>query len=97
MSFGHKAAGTLAAALTIGALTAPGAGAAPAPLSGNASCVGAGSSALAPGQGFGFPGQRAQVAHFGQTFGVPPGQIVRMFAHEHGTAVGCFPAGPPGS
>jgi hypothetical protein len=87
-----SAAGALAAL----ALAAPSAGAAPAPLSGNAACVGAGSSALAPGRGFGSPGQRAGIAHFGQTFGVPPGMFVTQFAHSHGTADECFPEGPPG-
>ena len=83
-------------AVAVLALAAPGAGAAPASVSGNASCVGAGSSALAPGQEFGFPGQRAQIAHFLKSQGGPPGQTVRSFAQMHGTADECFPAGPPG-
>ena len=93
MSLTRKAAAAYAATLAIGALAAPAAGAAPAPVSGNASCTGAGSSALAPGQGFGFPGQRAETAHFGKTFGIPPGQVVNEFSHLHGTVDDCFPEG----
>jgi hypothetical protein len=62
----------------------------------NASCVGAGSSALAPGQGFGTPGQRAGVAHFLNAQPGPGGQLVKSFAQQKGTAAQCFPAGPPG-
>jgi hypothetical protein len=77
-------------------VAAPSAVADPASLSGNASCVGAGSSALAPGQGFGFPGERAGVSHFLKSSGGPPGQIASGFAGQHGTADECFPNGVPG-
>ncbi|MDT5236343.1 MAG: hypothetical protein QOF47_2330 [Mycobacterium sp.] len=76
------------------ALAAPGAFASNSP---NASCVGAGSSALAPGQGFGTPGQRADVAHFINSQPGPGGQLVKASAQQKGTADQCFPAGPPGS
>jgi hypothetical protein len=76
------------------ALAAPGAFAANSP---SASCVGAGSSALAPGQGFGTPGQRADVAHFINSQPGPGGQLVKSSAQQKGTAAECFPAGPPGS
>ena len=61
----------------------------------NASCVGAGSSSIAPGHGFGYPGERADIAHYGQTFGVPPGQLVGIYAHQKGSAAECYPEGPP--
>jgi hypothetical protein len=67
----------------------------------HASCVGAGSSALAPGQGgpFGHPRARAAVSHdvkaMAAALGVSPGALVRLAAHQHGTAAQCFPGGPP--
>ena len=65
-----------------------------------ASCVGAGSSALAPGQQDVFPpGERATVSHDIQAIagalGVPPGAVVSGAAQQHGTAAECFPGGPP--
>jgi hypothetical protein len=83
-------------ALAVLVVAAPSAVAAPASISGNASCAGAGSSALAPGQGFGFPGERAGVSHFLQSLGGPAGQIVSGIARQHGTADVCFPEGVPG-
>ena len=80
------------------AVAAPGAFGAPP---GAPSCVGAGSSALAPGQGgqFGAPGARADVSDavkaIAEAAGVPPGQVVSQFAQMHGTAADCFPNGPP--
>jgi hypothetical protein len=94
-----------AAVVTIaGLISAPGAfgSAADNP---NASCLGSGSSALAPGQNLPFsaPGARANVSHFvvtvGHLLGVPPGQFIGGpggFAHQKGTAAQCFPFGPPG-
>ena len=61
----------------------------------NASCLGAGSSALAPGQGFGTPGERAAVSHLVNSAPGPGGQIVKTFAQQKGTAEQCFPNGPP--
>src|SRR5436305_731284 len=66
--------------------TTPGALAANSP---NASCVGAGSSALDPGQ-------RAPLAHFVNSLPGPGGQFVKSFAQQKGTAEECFPNGPPG-
>jgi hypothetical protein len=70
----------------------------------NASCVGAGSSALSPGsgiEGFAFPGARADVSHFvvdsAKLAGTPPGQLIKPSAQDKGTALVCFPEGPPGS
>ena len=68
------------------ALATPGALAANSP---NASCVGAGSSALDPGQ-------RAPLAHFVNSLPGPGGQFVKSFAQQKGTAEECFPNGPPG-
>jgi hypothetical protein len=61
------------------------------------SCVGSGSSALAPGQGgqFAAPGARADVSHVVKSAGGPPGQTISDAAHAHGTAQECFPEGPP--
>ena len=61
------------------------------------SCVGSGSSALAPGQGgtFAAPGARADVSHVVKDAGGPPGQTISSAAHAHGTAAQCFPDGPP--
>ena len=65
------------------------------------SCVGSGSSALAPGQGgqFSGPGARADVSQavqaIAEALGVPPGQVISSAAHAHGTAGECFPNGPP--
>jgi hypothetical protein len=66
----------------------------------SASCVGAGSSALAPGQQDVWPpGTRAEIAHFGKTvadqMGVSPGSLVVTFAQQKGSAAECFPNGPP--
>jgi hypothetical protein len=81
------------------ALTAPGAFGDPP---GAPSCVGSGSSALAPGQAanpFAVPGARADVSRAVQAIadalGVPPGQVVKALAQQHGTAEECFPNGPP--
>ena len=70
----------------------------------NASCVGAGSSALSPGsgiEGFAVPGARADVSHFvvdsAKLAGTPPGQLIKPSAQDKGTALVCFPEGPPGS
>ena len=67
----------------------------------NASCVGSGSSALAPGQGLFEAGARAAVSHFtnaaAELAGTAPGQLVIASAQDKGTAVECFPSGPPGS
>ena len=67
-----------------------------------ASCVGAGSSAVAPGQAlypFSVPGERATISHDLQALaaaaGTTTGQLASEFAHEHGTAPVCFPGGPP--
>jgi len=61
------------------------------------SCVGSGSSALAPGQGgtFAAPGARADVSHVVKDAGGPPGQTIKTAAQAHGTAAACFPNGPP--
>ena len=66
----------------------------------NASCVGAGSSALAPGQQEVWgPGTRADVSHYGisqaDLLGITPGAITASFAQEKGSALECFPNGPP--
>jgi hypothetical protein len=73
-----------------------------AALNPKASCVGSGSSALAPGQAlapFSVPGARAMVAHDTQAMaaaaGTTPGQLVSGAAQTHGTAPVCFPGGPP--
>ena len=70
----------------------------------NASCVGSGSSALSPGSGieeFAHPGARADVSQAVKDeaagLGVSPGQVVRLAAQVKGTALVCFPEGPPGS
>ena len=84
-----------AAAVTSLALGASVASAAPAPLSGKASCAGAGSSALAPGQGFGTAGERADIAHLVNSAPGPGGQTIKQIAQQKGTADQCFPAGPP--
>ena len=67
-----------------------------------ASCVGAGSSAVSPGQAlypFSVPGERATIAHDVQALaagaGTAPGQFMSESAHAHGTAPVCFPGGPP--
>jgi hypothetical protein len=90
---------TLAVVATGGLMAAaPGAFGAQSP---NASCVGAGSSALAPGQGgqFAAPGARAVVSQdvlaMAQSLGVPPGSLVAGAAQAKGTAQECFPGGPP--
>jgi hypothetical protein len=62
----------------------------------NAGCVGAGSSALAPGQGDFAPGGRADVSQFLNSLSGPSGQYVKGSAQEKGTAEQCFPEGPPG-
>ena len=59
-------------------------------------------SALAPGQGgpFGEPGARADVSAFtietAALLGTSPGQLVTNAARDKGTAIVCFPGGPPG-
>ena len=67
-----------------------------------ASCVGAGSSAVSPGQAlypFSVPGERATIAHDVQALaaagGTTPGQVTAGSAQAHGTATVCFPGGPP--
>jgi len=67
-----------------------------------ASCVGAGSSSVAPGQAltpFSVPGERATISHDVQALadaaGTTPGQLVAGSAQTHGTAPVCFPGGPP--
>lgn len=73
--------------------------AAPTAFADEPSCVGAGSSAVAPGQGFGYPGIRADISHFtkfvADILGTTPGALVSTTAHEHGSAPECFPEGPP--
>lgn len=68
----------------------------------NASCVGSGSSSVAPGQAlnpFAVPGERAQISKDVQAMaaaaGTTPGQLVSGAAQTHGTALVCFPGGPP--
>jgi hypothetical protein len=68
----------------------------------SASCVGAGSSSVAPGQALSpisLPGERATISHDVQDLavlaGTTPGQLAAGFAHAHGTAQACFPGGPP--
>jgi hypothetical protein len=68
----------------------------------NASCVGSGSSSVAPGQAlnaFAVPGERAQISKDVQAMaaaaGTTPGQLVAGAAQAHGTAPVCFPGGPP--
>jgi hypothetical protein len=67
-----------------------------------ASCVGSGSSSVAPGLAltpFSVPGERAQISADVQAMaaaaGTTPGQLVAGAAQLHGTAAVCFPAGPP--
>jgi hypothetical protein len=67
-----------------------------------ASCVGSGSSSVAPGQAlnqFAVPGERATIAHDVQAaaaaLGTTPGQLTAPAAQTHGTALDCFPGGPP--
>jgi hypothetical protein len=67
-----------------------------------ASCVGSGSSSVAPGQAlnpFAVPGERAQISKDVQAMAAAasttPGQLVAGAAQAHGTAVECFPGGPP--
>jgi hypothetical protein len=67
-----------------------------------ASCVGTGSSSVAPGQAlnqFAVPGERATIAHDVQGLaaaaGTTPGQLTAGAAQLHGTALECFPGGPP--
>ena len=67
-----------------------------------ASCVGAGSSAVSPGQAlypFSVPGERATISQDVQALadaaGTTPGQVIAGSALEHGTAPVCFPGGPP--
>ena len=62
----------------------------------NASCVGAGSSALAPALGDFGPGARADVSQFLNSLSEPSGLIVMGSAQQKGTAEECFPEGPPG-
>src|SRR5262245_58686346 len=66
----------------------------------NASCVGSGSSPVAPGQAlnaFAVPGERAQISEDVQAMaaalGTTPGQLVAGAAYVHRTAGVCFPAG----
>jgi hypothetical protein len=68
----------------------------------SASCVGSGSSSVAPGQAlnvFAVPGERAQISQdvlaIAAASGTTPGQVVAGAAQVHGTAAVCFPAGPP--
>jgi hypothetical protein len=67
-----------------------------------ASCVGSGSSSVAPGQAlnqFAVPGERAQISEdvlaLAAAAGTTPGQLIAGSAQTHGTAAVCFPAGPP--
>src|SRR5262245_1499053 len=67
-----------------------------------ASCVGAGSSSVAPGQAltpFSVPGERATISHdvlaLADAAGTTPGQLTAGAAQAHGTAQVCFPGGPP--
>src|SRR5947207_2741925 len=57
----------------------------------NASCLGAGSSALAPGQGFGTPGERAAVSHLVKTLPGPSGQTISPVARGGGLMGGVTP------
>jgi hypothetical protein len=89
----------LVAVVVVGALMAV-APAAFGAQSTNAACIGAGASALAPGQQEFFPpGTVAAVAHFlheeARENEAPTGQIVKAFAQQKGSAEDCFPNGPP--
>jgi hypothetical protein len=55
----------------------------------HASCLGAGSSGLSPGQGVGSPGERAAISHELKAGPVPPGQEIAPFAQLHGTVIDC--------
>jgi hypothetical protein len=94
---------TAAAALAaVGVITAVPSAFGDAGTNPNASCVGSGSSAVAPGQAltpFSVPGERAQISKDVQALaaaaGTTPGQLIAGSAQTHGTAAVCFPAGPP--
>ena len=62
----------------------------------NASCVGAGSSALAPGQqDIWAPGTRAEISHYVNSLGEAGREAFLASAHDKGSAADCFPNGPP--